>query len=79
MSRREIGEARDMASDRHAELREENLELRRWWWVHHGCRIGGPSTSELNRFGSDGEMQCGQCAIDFLRDSPEKLFIVETL
>ena len=39
-----------------------DLELRRWWWLGHGCPM--PSL-----YGDDGEMQCGTCHHDFKRES----------
>jgi len=63
---------------KHEELKKENLEFRRWWWVNHG-KILKTECSFSSLYGDDGEMQCGKCGKDFLRDSPESLFIVETL
>jgi hypothetical protein len=36
--------------------------LRRLLWLNHGC---------IGLYGDDGEMQCGQCLIDFKRDDPQ--------
>jgi hypothetical protein len=35
------------------------LKLRQLLWLNHGC---------ISLYGDDGEMQCGQCGIDFKRD-----------
>jgi len=43
-------------------LTEENKKLRELLWFRHGCTI---------LYRDDGEMQCSNCQIDFLRDSPE--------
>ena len=40
------------------------LILRRLLWLAYGC---------LTLYGDDGEMQCSDCHIDFLRDSAEKI------
>lgn len=40
--------------------------LRRLLWLRHGC-----PTSAL--YADDNEMQCGQCKIDFKRDSAEEI------
>lgn len=37
----------------------ENLKLRELLWLRHGCE---------GLYGDDGEMQCGQCLLDFKRD-----------
>jgi hypothetical protein len=42
----------------------EQLKFRKLLWLRHGCPI-----SVL--YGDDGEMQCGKCGIDFIRDSVE--------
>lgn len=42
----------------------ENGELRQLLWLRHGCQ---------GLYGDDGEMQCGQCMLDFKRDSVEKI------
>lgn len=43
------------------ELEKENLKLRYLLWASHPCK---------GKYGDDGEMQCGQCGIDFRRNSP---------
>jgi len=45
-------------------LKSDNLKLRKLLWIRHGCEIA-------SLYGDDGEMQCGKCRIDFLRDSVE--------
>ena len=44
----------------------DELVLRELLWLRHGCSI-----SVL--YGDDGEMQCGDCQIDFLRDNPDDI------
>lgn len=46
------------SAERKIAERDETI-LRRLLWLRHGC--GG-------LYGDDGEMQCGVCGIDFLRD-----------
>ncbi len=38
--------------------------FRKLLWLNHGCN---------NLYGDDGEMQCANCRIDFLRDSVETI------
>jgi len=45
-------------------LEKENRKLRELLWLNHSC-------TEL--YGDDREMQCNKCAIDFKRDSAEKI------
>lgn len=45
-------------------LHNENLILRKLLWLNHGCYA---------LYGDDGEMQCGQCIMDFKRDSIERI------
>lgn len=44
---------------------DEEWELRRLLWLHHGCMEG--------IYGDDGEMQCNACMLDFVRDDIEKI------
>ena len=48
-----IGEAPDLGLSR-----KDALHLRRLFWLGHGC---------TGLYGDDGEMQCGDCGIDFRR------------
>ena len=56
----------------HAELRnqaraatlEETTILRRLLWLYHG---------HSNLYGDDGEMQCGECGLDYKRDDIETI------
>ncbi len=43
-------------------MNDVELALRKLLWIRHGCTIG--------LYGDDGELQCNECHIDFLRDSP---------
>ncbi len=43
-------------------LKEENFELRKIWWLSHGCPISA-------LYGDDGELQCSGCMVDFKRES----------
>ena len=45
-------------------MENENLILRKLVWLNHGC---------VGLYGDDGEMQCGECMIDFKRDSAESI------
>lgn len=56
-----LSEAPGAASD-------EMLELRRGWWLSHGC-------SGVALYGDDGEMQCHDCRIDFRRYAPREIEI----
>ena len=47
-----------------SEIDDMELGLRRKLWVNHGC-----SGSAL--YGSDGEMQCNTCGVDFKKESIE--------
>lgn len=47
------------------ERTDEEWELRRLLWLHHGCTEG--------IYGDDGEMQCNACRIDFVRDPIKKI------
>ena len=47
-------------------LKEENLELRKIWWMYHGDHYGA-------LYGDDGELQCSKCMIDFKRDSMDEI------
>lgn len=47
-------------------VRRLELDLRREWWLNHGH-----STTLL--YGDDGEMACGACPADFLRQPLESL------
>jgi hypothetical protein len=40
-------------------MTDEELTLRKLLWIRHGCS---------GLYGDDGEMQCGQCLIDFKRE-----------
>lgn len=46
------------------ELVQENQTLRRLLWSAHPCK---------GKYGDDGEMQCGECVIDFRRDEIEEI------
>lgn len=48
------------------ELKAENKLLRKLLWFRHGCDIAA-------LYGDDGEMQCGQCGMDFKRLSATKI------
>ena len=48
------------------ELPKAELILRRLLWLRHGCQFGA-------LYRDDGEMQCGSCRIDFLRDTAEEI------
>ena len=48
-------------------LRDENQQLRAFFWMNHGCDIG-------ILYGDDGELQCGACLLDFKRDDIDHLF-----
>ena len=50
--------------DKPIEAEKEIKILREILWLRHGCS---------NLYGDDGEMQCGSCALDFKRDSAEKI------
>lgn len=41
--------------------------FRGYAWINHGCSISA-------LYGDDGEMQCGNCRIDFLRDPVSEIF-----
>lgn len=43
---------------------EVEMELRREWWLNHG---------HSGLYGDDGEMQCGRCPADFLRQPLDEL------
>lgn len=45
---------------------EEMLRLKKLLWLRHGCSIAG-------LYGDDGEMQCGNCMIDFKRMSAQEI------
>ena len=51
------------------ETLEENKKLRELLWIRHGC-------SFASLYGDDGEMQCGNCLIDFKRDPVENILQV---
>lgn len=42
------------------DLDADNVRLRKLLWMRHGCGINA-------LYGDDGEMQCGQCQLDFKR------------
>lgn len=44
-------------------MSNDDLEIRRLLWWHHGC----PQSS---LYGDDGEMQCLECLLDFRRAAP---------
>ncbi len=46
-------------------MNDVELALRKLLWIRHGCSIG--------LYGDDGELQCNECGIDFLRYSPEEI------
>ena len=48
------------------EVYEDVKKFRQLLWLNHGCPI-----SKL--YGDDGELQCSQCRVDFLRDSPQQI------
>jgi len=52
--------------DDHVVPPEIEKELRREWWLSHGCSI-------VALYGDDGEMHCGECGIDFLRWAPHEI------
>lgn len=43
---------------------KNDIILRKLVWLNHGC---------VGLYGDDGEMQCGECMIDFKRDSAESI------
>lgn len=43
---------------------EIEMLLRREWWINHG---------HLGIYGDDGEMQCGECRVDYKRDPLERV------
>ncbi len=45
---------------------EDEIILRRMLWLRHGCALSA-------LYGDDGEMQCSECRIDFLRDAPQAI------
>jgi hypothetical protein len=45
---------------------EDEMILRKLLWIRHGCDISA-------LYGDDGELQCGQCLIDFKRASAEEI------
>lgn len=47
-------------------VRSLELDLRREWWLNHGHGY-------LALYGDDGEMACGACPADFLRQPLESL------
>jgi hypothetical protein len=47
-------------------IKGENAELRKIWWLNHGCSIS-------SLYGDDGELQCSNCMIDFQRDTFEEI------
>lgn len=56
----------------HASAVEEVAEVRKFFWLNHGCSIAA-------LYGDDGEMQCGNCKSDFKRDSIESLVSFMTM
>jgi len=46
---------------------DNELMLRKLLWLRHGCSIG-------SLYGDDGELQCGKCGVDFLRDTPQHIY-----
>lgn len=52
---------------READLERDNAELRRLLWLRHDPK----HTAIL--YGDDGEMQCGECLLDFKRMSPKEI------
>ncbi len=46
------------ASDELADVEEQSI--RHFLWNNHGCKL-------MARYGDDGEMSCGMCALDFKR------------
>jgi len=59
-----IIEALESEIEKDAGLLSENKKLRRLLWLSHGCQ---------GLYGDDGEMQCNECRIDFLRDSADDI------
>lgn len=49
-----------------AKNRAGEMILRRMVWLSHGC-------DPIALYGDDGEMQCGQCCIDFKRLTPAEI------
>lgn len=47
-------------------LKMENLELRKIWWMNHGCPISA-------LYGDDGELQCSFCLVDFKRETVSEI------
>ncbi len=47
-------------------MKKDELKLRELLWIRHGCQIDAS-------YSDDGEMQCGNCCIDFKRDSIDKI------
>lgn len=48
------------------EKHSENERLRELLWLRHSCNPAG-------LYGDDGEQQCGQCGIDFKRNTPDEM------
>jgi hypothetical protein len=53
-------------SEKLSRLEYENRELRKRWWLNHGCDFAA-------LYGDDGEMQCSSCMIDFKRDTVKSI------
>ena len=47
-------------------MEQDERILRQLLWLRHGCPIHA-------LYGDDGEMQCGQCLIDFKRNTAEQI------
>lgn len=56
----------EAAEARVALLEQQERGFRELLWLRHGCTIAA-------LYGDDGEMQCGQCLLDFKRDSFERV------
>lgn len=47
-----------------AKMSQEEYLLREMLWARHGCQ---------GIYGDDGERQCGECRLDFIRDTPQEI------
>ena len=48
------------------ENNDDELILRKLLWIRHGCSVA-------DLYCDDGEMSCGECLIDFKRDTPKQI------
>jgi hypothetical protein len=48
------------------DITDNESKLRELLWLHHGCPVH-------ILYGDDGEMQCGNCMIDFKRDDGNQI------